>query len=121
MKAPAGERRIVMAAMLTAPMAALLAIAFLLGACGGEGGSSIPGTYECSLAGAGPGKSIDHFEFRDDGTISQEIESLRKTFEGTWSQEGDSVKISSEAGDTTLRIEGDRLVDEHEFTCTPTG
>lgn len=109
-----------MGATFTAPMAALLAIALLLGACGGGGGSSIPGTYECSLAGAGPGRSIDHFEFREDGTISQEIESLGRTVEGTWSQEGDSVKISSEAGDLTMRIEGDRLVDAHGFTCTPT-
>jgi hypothetical protein len=86
----------------------------------GEGDSSIAGTYECGLEGAGPNASVDVFEFREDGTVSQDIEALGRTVEGTWSVEGDSVKITSEAGDLTFTIQGDRLVDPHGFTCTPT-
>jgi hypothetical protein len=113
----------------------LVAVAFLVAGCGGsEGGggkltpsgtvetsgaSSIAGTYECSLEGAGPTRSIDVFEFREDGTIIQTIETLHRTFEGTWSTQGDSVKILSESGNLTMTIEGDRLVDPHGFTCTP--
>jgi hypothetical protein len=109
-----------MSSMSEASTAGLLAIVLAVGACGGGGGdSSIAGTYQCSLEGAGAQRTIDIFEFREDGTVSQDIEALGKTVEGTWSQEGDSVKIESEAGDLTFTLEGDRLVDPDGFTCTP--
>jgi hypothetical protein len=97
----------------------LVAVALLVGACGGDRGDAIAGTYNC-----GPeeetGQPPEVWELQEDGTLAI---NPPEGPQGTWSAEGDSVVVTLEGEEARFTIEGDRLVDVRPppggWVCTP--
>lgn len=95
----------------------LLAIALLVGACGGDsGGGSMTGTYNCGSAEAT--ESI--IELREDGTMTLDIiADPGPPGESTWSVEGDEVVLNSGTPEEDrFTIEGENFV-QGPFVCRP--
>lgn len=97
----------------------LMAVALLVGACGGDEGASIAGTYDCRFEEVPPGTEAPEItaELREDGTLT--VTPRGTTTEGTWSVEGDGGTWHFADRDESFTVEGDTLVHEDGFVCTP--
>jgi hypothetical protein len=97
----------------------LIAVAFLAGACGG-GSDSIAGTYSCEFGEEAPaGLETPEItaELREDGTLT--VTPRGTVTEGTWSVEGDQGVWHFSDRDESFTVEGETLVHEDGFVCTP--
>jgi hypothetical protein len=97
----------------------LIALALLVGACGGEDGS-IAGTYECQPEGVTPPPPGIIAELQEDGTLTITVEGEEwAPAQGTWSVEGDRGAWHGLGGeDEPFTVEGDRLVKDDGLVCT---